>query len=164
MFPSPLWLSSSDLPGLISMARRNEAVIMVQSLKLTPALMLAMLLASCASTKQYRQYPNIASYGVETAVLHIIRKNTADGSALGAPVNIDDHLIGRIGPGGHLATRIPARDTSVSSTNNTVVINAAAGKEYFVEIFTPGRLWLVTPAGFDVHQTNERRMKKLGFR
>jgi hypothetical protein len=137
---------------------------MVQSLKVTPALMLAMLLASCASTKQYHQYPNVESYGAETAVLHIIRKNTADGSALGAPVNIDGFLIGRIGPGGHLVTRIPARSISISSTNNTVVINADASKEYFVEIFTPGRLWLVTPAGFDVHQTNERRMKKLGFR
>lgn len=126
--------------------------------------MLAMLLVSCASTKQYHQYPNVESYGANTAVLHIIRKNTADGSAIGAPVNIDDHLIARIGPGGHLATRIPAKSVSISSTNNRVIINADAGKEYIVEIFTPSRLWVVTPAGFDVHQTNERRMKKLGFR
>ena len=151
-------------PDLTSMARRNEAVIMFQSLKVTPALRLAMLLAACASTNQYRQYPNVASYGAETAVLHIIRKNTADGSALGAPVNIDDHLIGRIGPGGHLATRIPTGNISVSSTNNSVSINAHAGEQYIVEIFTPGRLWIVTFAGFDVHQTNDRRMKKLGFR
>ena len=126
--------------------------------------MLTMLLMSCASTKQYHQYPNVESYGANTAVLHIIRKNTADGSALGAPVNVDDYQIGRIGPGGHLATRIPAKTVSVSSTNNSVIINADAGKEYIVEVFTPGRLWVVTPAGFDVHQTNKRRMKKLGFR
>jgi hypothetical protein len=142
----------------------QEAVIMIQTLRATKALIPAMLLVSCAGTKSYQHYPDIESYGANTAVLHIIRKNTADGSALGAAVNVDGHLLGRIGPGGHLVTSIPAKSVSVSSTNNSVIINADSGKEYIVEIFTPGRLWVITPAGFDVHQTNERRMKKLGFR
>ena len=145
-------------------ASQQETVIMIQTLKVTLALLLAVLMVSCASTRQYHQYPDIESHGANTSVLHIIRKNTEDGSAIGAPVYIDDHLIGRIGPGGHLATRIPASSVSISSTNNSVTVNAHAGKQYIVEIFTPGRLWIVTFAGFDVHQTNSRRMKKLGFR
>ena len=137
---------------------------MIQTLKVTLALMTVVLMASCASTRQYHQYPDIEFHGANTAVLHFIRKNTEDGSAIGAPVYIDDHLIAVIGPGGHVAVRIPAKSVAVSSTNNSVSINAHAGEQYIVEIFTPGRLWIVTFAGFDVHQTNDRRMKKLGFR
>ena len=120
------------------------------------------ILAGCASTKQFHQYPDIESYGSNTAFIHFIRGNSAFGSAIAAPVYVDGHQIGRIGPGGHLATNVPAKSITISSTDSSVLLKAETGNVYYFEISMPTQMWLATP-GFDVFQTNERRANKLGF-
>lgn len=102
-------------------------------------------LSACASTKQYQQYPSDAALTGNEPTLHVVRKNSALGSAIPAPVFVNKYLLGRIGPGGHLETKIPVGQVSVSSTTSDVIIYSRAGEHYFVEVSMPLQIWLLTP-------------------
>jgi len=121
--------------------------------------LLAVLLASCGTT-QYQQYPNIDAAKTDTAVLHVVRTNSLWGAAIPAPVYVDKYLLGRIGPGGYIRTKVPAGNFSVSSTTSDVVINGKTGEEYFVEVSMPFQIWFFTP-NFDVRIISKQEAEQI---
>jgi hypothetical protein len=136
---------------------------MIHLVRATVVISLVILLSSCASTRQFHQYPDVESYGSNTAFIHFIRENSAYGSAIAAPVYVDGYQIGRIGPGGHLATNVPAKKIVISSTDSSTILNAEIGKVYYFEISMPPQMWIATP-GFDVYQISDRHAEKLGYK
>lgn len=67
------------------------------------------------------------------------------GGAITAPVYVDRYLIGRIGPGGHLTTRVPVGRVFVTSTTADVVLQTERDATYFIEVSGPLQMWVVTP-------------------
>lgn len=112
-------------------------------------LTITLLLSACASTVKYQEPKLIITESNNTATLHVIRKNSAWGAAIPAPVYVDKTLIGRIGPGGRLDVKIPEGRSAVSSTTSDVILDAKPGMEYFIEVSMPMQVWLMTP-NFDV--------------
>ena len=64
------------------------------------------------------------------------------GAALTAPVYVDRYLIGRIGPGGHITTKVPIGRVHVTSTTADSVVETTPGGLYFFEITVPFEMWL----------------------
>ncbi|MDG5470066.1 hypothetical protein P9J64_17255 [Deltaproteobacteria bacterium IMCC39524] len=67
------------------------------------------------------------------------------GSAIAAPVNVNGVLIGQIGPGGYIKTKIPTGKVSVYSTTNNVTFEAQRNSEYYVEVDFLPRMWMNSP-------------------
>lgn len=121
------------------------------------------IIAGCASTTQYHQYPGVESYRSNVAILHVVRAGMGAGGAITAPVYVDGHLIGRIGPGGRLTTKVPPKAISISSTTSSVVLNAKAGMEYYYEISMTAEHTWQDNASWAIYQAGERRVKQLGY-
>lgn len=125
--------------------------------------LLPFILASCASTTQFQGYPNLDEKNTPTAVIHIVRENSAFGAAITAPVYVDRYLIGRIGPGGHIKTRVPVGRVNVTSTTADVVLQTVRDKDYFLDVSMPGQMWLYAP-DFNVTIINKQRaIEILGY-
>lgn len=119
-------------------------------MKTTGVMVLAVLLGACASTQQLQQYPGNRLSG-QDATLYVVRKNSIWGGALAAPIYVHKYLLGRIGPGGRLETKIPLGPVSVSSTTSDIIFHARPGEEYFVEVSMPAQIWWFTP-DFELRQ------------
>ena len=104
-----------------------------------------LLLASCVGTNQYNTDlalgVSLASHGT----LHITRPNSMVGSAISAPVSVNGVLVGQIGPGGYIKTKIPTGKVIITSTTNNVTLDAQGGSEYYVEVIMQLRMWINTP-------------------
>jgi len=125
--------------------------------------LLSFILASCASTTKFQDYPSLDEKNTPTAVIHVIRKNSAFGAAVTAPVYVDRYLIGRIGPGGHIKTWVPVGRVNVTSTTADVVLHTVRDKDYFLEVSMPGQMWLYAP-DFNVTIINKQRaIEILGY-
>ena len=68
--------------------------------------------------------------------------------------NVNNELVGRIGPGGHIETAVPAGRVSVSVTTSDVVLDAEQNAEYFVKVTMPAQVWLMTPS-FEIEQIDK---------
>lgn len=118
-------------------------------------LIVTLLFTACASTVKYQEPKLNNAESKNTATLHVIRKSSAWGAAIPAPIYIDKTLIGRIGPGSWLDVKIPEGKSAISSTTTDVIIDAKSGMEYFVEASMPTQVWLFTP-DFDVRIVEKR--------
>ena len=94
-------------------------------------LLLPFLLASCASTTHFQTYPNLDAPNTPSAVVHVVRPNSAFGAAITARVYVDRFLIGRIGPSGHLKTRVPVGRVHVTSTTADAMLQTEAVRFIF---------------------------------
>ena len=121
--------------------------------------LLGLLLGGCAGTTQFQSYPDIESAS-GTATVHVVRANSGFGAAVTAPVYVDRYLIGRIGPGGHITTRVPVGKVHVTSTTGDVVVQTKAGAEYYFEVAMPGQLWLYAP-DFNVITISKERARSI---
>jgi hypothetical protein len=125
------------------------------------AALLAAALLGCADTTKYQDYPEIGPANGPTAIVHVVRESGVFGSAITAPVYVNRYLIGRIGPGGHLRTRVPVGRVHVTSTTADAVVQAEADSEYFFELSMPVQLWAYNPE-FVVVKIDRRRAEALG--
>jgi hypothetical protein len=107
------------------------------------------LVAGCAGTSQYQG----ASEPINgpSATVHVTR-GFGPGTAISAPVYVNNNLIGKIGPGGELFSPVPVGALRVRSTSNTVSLQAAAGAIYAFEVSLPLQLWLAEP-DFEIRVT-----------
>ena len=129
-------------------------------LKLFGLFIIIVILSGCAGTVKYSE-PSIADgAAADTATLHVLRPNSVWGSAIRTPVNINNQLIGRLGPGGHLKTKVPVGHVSVSVTTSDVVLDAEKDAEYFVKVTMPAQLWFMTPS-FNIKLMEEAEGKVL---
>jgi len=119
------------------------------------------LLAGCVSTTKFQEYPDLGPAGSPTAVVHVVRQNAAFGSAVTAPVYVNRYLIGELGPGGQLRTRVPVGRVHVTSTTADAIVQAEAGGEYFFELSMPMQIWGYRP-DFIVNKIDHRRAQALG--
>jgi hypothetical protein len=111
-----------------------------------PGLAAAIALAAlcgCASTTQYGTVPPEELAGRAQASVKIVRA-FGPGSALQAPIYVNNNLIGKIGVGGELRTPVPAGTVRVRSTANTVTIQAIPGAEYSFDVAIDG-MWIAEP-------------------
>ena len=131
--------------------------------KLNILLLLAIFLIGCAGTTQFQNYPNLDTRNTPTAMIHVIRSNSAFGSAITAPVFIDRYRIGNIGPGGYLKTRVPVGRVSVTSTTADVIVQTEKGKQYFIEIDMPVQGWMYSPDFNASAVDRQRAIEVLGF-
>jgi hypothetical protein len=113
------------------------------------------LLSACAVTTKFQGYPALTA-NAPTAIIHVVRSNNTFGGAITAPVYIDRYLIGRIGPGGHLATRVPVGRVHVTSTTGDAVIQTEKDGEYYVEVSMPVQSWFYAP-DFNIVAINKQR-------
>lgn len=123
-------------------------------------LLLSFLLASCASTTHFQTYPNLDAPNTPSAVVYVVRPNRAFGAAITAPVYVDRFLIGRIGPGGHLKTRVPVGRVHVTSTTADAVLQTERGAIYFLEVSMPAQMWFYAP-DFNVTVIDKRRAREI---
>ena len=107
---------------------------------------LLVLVAGCASTVKYSDPSFVDLAEEDGATLHVSRPNSAWGSAIRTPVYVNNELIGRIGPGGHIETAIPTGRVSVSVTTSDYILEAEQNAEYFLKITMPAQMWLMTPS------------------
>lgn len=121
--------------------------------------LLCFILTACASTTQFQSYPDLDP-GTPAATIHVIRSNHAFGGAITAPVYVDRYLIGRIGPGGHLKTRVPVGRIHVTSTTGDAIIQTEKNSEYFFEVSMPGQAWLYAP-DFNVSPIKKHRAREI---
>ena len=121
---------------------------------------LSFILASCASTTQFQGYPNLDEIKTPTAVIHVVRANSAWGSAITAPVYVDRYLIGRIGPGGHIKIRVPVGRVHVTSTTADAVLQTVRDEAYFLDVSMPGQIWIYAP-DFNVTIINKQRAREI---
>ncbi len=112
------------------------------------------MFSGCASTTIYDTYPIAANDSDNMATLDIVRPNHPWGSLIRTPVYINNQLIGRLGPGGHIQMKIPAERTSVSVTTSDIVIDAKKGAAYYFRVTIPLQLWFMTPS-FNIEQINK---------
>jgi hypothetical protein len=120
---------------------------------------LAGLLGACASTTKYQDYPEPVA-NAPSATVHVVRANAAFGAAVTAPVYVNRYLIGRVGPGGYISTKVPAGPIHVTSTTADSVVQAEAGKAYFFEVSMPGQMWMYAP-DFIVTRIEQRRAEEV---
>jgi hypothetical protein len=125
------------------------------------AALLMSALLGCADTTKYQDYPEIGPANSPSAVVHVVRESGVFGSAITAPVYVNRILIGRIGPGGHLRTRVPVGRVHVTSTTADAVIQAEANTEYFFELSMPVQIWAFN-TDFVVVKIDRRRAEALG--
>jgi hypothetical protein len=104
-----------------------------------------LLLSSCVGTNQYQTDYALGVTADNHSVLHVNRTNSVLGSAIAAPVNVNGVLIGQIGPGGYIRTKIPTGKVSVYSTTNNVTFDAQRNSEYYVEVDFLPRMWVNSP-------------------
>jgi hypothetical protein len=119
--------------------------------------LLCFLLSACAGTTKFQNYPDLPSSG-STATIHVVRPNSGFGAALTAPVYVDRYLIGRIGPGGYLTTKVPVGKVHVTSTTGDVIVRTEANKEYFFEVSMPVQGWLYAP-DFNISQVQKQQAR-----
>jgi len=134
-----------------------------ETMKHLSIMLLCFLLASCAVTTQYQQYPALDPSNTPTAVIHVVRANSPIGLVITAPVYVDRYLIGRVGPGGHITTRVPVGRVFITSTTADIVLNTERDKSYFFEVTTPVQLWIVTPDFNVTAITRDRAREILGY-
>ena len=104
-----------------------------------------LLLASCVGTNQYSTDLALGVSLDSYATLHITRPNIMLGSAISAPVSVNGVLVGQIGPGGYIKTKIPTGKVIITSTTNNVTLDVQGGNEYYVEVNMQLRMWINTP-------------------
>lgn len=119
-----------------------------------------LFLASCAGTTKYQSYPSLDPNTTPTALVHIVRSDSPFGSAITAPVYIDRYLIGRLGPGGHISTRVPVGDVFLASTTAGILIKTEIGKSYFYEVTMPVQMWLTSP-DFNIKEITRIQSKEI---
>ena len=125
--------------------------------------LVSFLLTACASTTQFQSYPNLDTENTPTATIHVVRSNSAFGSAITAPVFVDRYRIGGIGPGGYLKTRVPVGRVHVTSTTADAVVQTEKNSQYFFEVSMPGQVWMYAP-DFNISAIDRRRaIEVLGF-
>jgi hypothetical protein len=117
--------------------------------------LLCVVLSGCAGTTKFQNHPDVAS-GAQAATIHVVRANSAFGAALTAPVYVDRYLIGRIGPGGYLTTKVPVGRVHVTSTTGDVIVRTEPNAEYFFEVSMPVQGWLYAP-DFNVVQIKKQQ-------
>ena len=125
-------------------------------------LIFSILSASCASTTQYQPHPNLPSYGSDFALVHFVRSNSFYGAAIAAPIEVDDNLIGKIGPGDSLTIKVPAKEVSISTTKNRIVLDAEKGFEYFYKIHLPFH-GIIAMDEFEISAIDEKQARELGL-
>lgn len=108
------------------------------------AVLLCVFLSACAGTTKFQDHPGIAAGG-QTATIHVFRPNSAIGAAITAPVYVDRYLVGHIGPGGALTTKVPVGRVHVTSTTSDAIVQTEANREYFFEVAMPVQGWLYAP-------------------
>ena len=104
-----------------------------------------LLLAACVGTDQYDTDYALGVSPGNYATLHVTRPNSMLGSAIAAPVSVNGVLIGQIGPGGYIKTKLPTGKVIITSTTNNVTLNVQSGAEYYVEVNMQARMWINTP-------------------
>ncbi len=124
------------------------------------AVLAGLVLTACAGTTQFQGYPDLDPRTTPTATIHVIRENSIFGNGVTAPVYVDRYLIGRLGPGGHLATRVPVGRVHVTSTTADVVIQTEKDTEYFFQVSMPAQLWLYAPS-FDISEIKKQAAGQL---
>ena len=122
----------------------------------------SILCASCASTTQHQAHPDLTSYGSDFAIVHFVRSNSFYGAAIAAPVEVDDYLIGRIGPGDSLTTKVPAKKVSISTTKSRIVLDAEKGFEYFFKIHLPFH-GIIAFDEFEISAIDKKQARELGL-
>jgi len=134
--------------------------------RLTPAL-IGLLLSSCAATVPLM--PRELDLKAETfrpqpgkTNIYVVRENQFKGSAIAFQVLLDGKVSGAIAPGTYFLFELPRGPHSVAVVSNenssSVKINAAEGKNYFVEV-TP-RFGMMS-ARVSAEQIDEGRGRKL---
>lgn len=119
------------------------------------------LAASCAGNINY-QYPNIDSFGSETASLHFVRKRSFYGSAISAQITIDGNLVGEVGSGDSLTTKVPASRILISTTESNIEIETEKGSNYYFEIYLPFH-GLLAFDEFELSAISAQRARELGL-
>ena len=133
-----------------------------QSLRRLVTLIFSILCASCASTTQHQAHPDLTSYGSDFAIVHFVRSNSFYGAAIAAPVEVDDYLIGSIGPGDSLTIKVPAKEVSVSTTKSRIVLDAEKGFEYFFKIHLPFH-GIIAFDEFEISAIDKKQARELGL-
>lgn len=119
------------------------------------------LSASCAGTTNY-QYPNIDLLGSDTASLHFVRKRSFYGSAIAAQITIDGNLVGEVGSGDSLTTKVPASRILISTTGSDMEIVTERGGNYYFEIYLPFH-GLLAFDEFELSAIGVQRARELGL-
>jgi hypothetical protein len=119
------------------------------------------LSASCAGTTNY-QYPNIDQFGSETASLHFVRKDSFYGGAIAAKISIDGNLVGELGPGDSLTTKVPASRILISTKRSNIKKDAERGRHYYFEVYLPFNGPLATNE-FELSAISAQRARELGL-
>ena len=120
------------------------------------------LAASCAGTTNYH-YPNIDSFGSETAKLYFVRKRSFYGSAIAAQITIDGNLVGEVGSGDSLITKVPASRILISTTQSDMEIDTERGGNYYFEIYLPFHGPLAFDE-FELSAISAQRARELGLK
>lgn len=110
-------------------------------------IIICLFISSCATTTKYQGHPE--ENADNGAYFHFYRENSAFGSAITAPVYVDQYLIGRIGPGGKFITRVPVGSRYVTSTTSGIKIEAEENKHYYFLVSMPAQVWFYAPE-FDI--------------
>lgn len=126
-------------------------------------LVATLLLAACASTTKFQNYPSLEEGRGPTATIYVVRSNSAFGSAITAPVYVDRYLIGRIGPGGYLTTKVPVGRIHVTSTTSDVIAQTEQNSRYFFEVSMPGQMWMYAPDFNVTSISRDRAIEVLGY-
>ncbi len=111
------------------------------------------ILSGCAGTLVYDDHP-IATGSAGVATLHIMRSNSVWGASIRTPVYVNNQLIGRLGPGGHMQIKIPAGRNSISVTTSDIIIDAKEGTSYYAKVTIPLQIWWMTPS-FNIKQMDK---------
>lgn len=116
------------------------------------------LVSACAGTSQYQQYQ--FSENGKSATVKIVRSESVWGSAIPAPVYLNEQLLGRIGPGGYLSTKVPVGEIAISSTTSKIIVNTEEEDTYYFKVRMPFQFWIISP-DFDVMQITEQEAKTI---
>ncbi|MFZ5995260.1 MAG: DUF2846 domain-containing protein [Thermodesulfobacteriota bacterium] len=108
--------------------------------------LLVILTAGCAGTVKYQEYPMTNGDSNSTSTLYIIRPYSSWGATIRTPIYVNTQLIGRLGPGGYIETKIPPGKSAVSVTTSDVIIDVEENRQYFVKVTMPFQVWFMTPA------------------
>lgn len=131
------------------------------SYKIITLIFLATFLAACGTT-QYMQ--SESGNAKNMAKINIYRKSAFWGSAVSAPVYVNNNYIGRIGNGGNLNWTVKPGLVTVSTSTgvlaaklsnkaSAVTFQAVKGRVYNVEVSAPYQLTAVATA-FEVELVN----------
>jgi hypothetical protein len=123
-------------------------------------MLLCFLLASCAGTTQFQQYPALDMANTPTAVVHVVRAKSLWGCGVTAPVYVDHYLIGRIGPGGYLRVRVPVGRVAVTSTTADIILQTEQDKNYYIEVSMPVQTWFYAP-DFNISLIDRNRAREI---